>query len=67
MVNLYKIDKETINVNDILLLLDKILPIVECYESRRLKKSIFMLKALVFHLTGDNAKREEFSKMYNIL
>lgn len=67
MVNLYKINKETIDVNDILLLLDKILPIVECYESRKLKKSIFMLKSLIFHLTGDKSKREEFAKMYNLL
>lgn len=67
MVNLYKTNKEMVNVNDILLLLDRVLQIVECYESRKLKKSIFMLKSFIFHLIGDKSKREEFAKMYNLL
>lgn len=67
MVNIYKTNKEMVNVNDILLLLDRVLQIVECYESRMLKKSIFMLKSFIFHLTGDKSKREEFAKMYNLL
>lgn len=65
ITNLYKNNKEAVDYNNIISLLDSVYPIIQSYESRKLKKLIFMSKALIYHINGDIEKREEFAKLYN--